>query len=130
MKSHNLESYTLPISNELLKHCKEANSRYQISLKQKAQSRVNTEKDSKVLEINTEISLINQKVELLKNTITQLKQDADKYSFEAEQISKLEDVKFVLSKSNALKRAAIEKQENLDQMLAKKKILLRKKDEI
>ena len=66
---------------------------------------------------------VNQNVSLLQNTITQLKQDAEKFLFEAEEKTKLSDIKSVISKSIALKRAAQEKQDSLDQLLVRKKML-------
>ena len=48
--------------------------------------------------INNEILALNQKKDLLENTIAELKKDSDEVAFEAEKQSKLA----LLSKSNAL----------------------------
>ena len=81
-------------------------------------------KTSQQLEsINNEILALNQKKDLLENTIAELKKDSDEMAFEAEKQSKLE----FLSKSNALKRAATEKQVELDACLKEWERLLKEK---
>ena len=66
---------------------------------------------------------LNQRKTLLENTITEMMKDSDRLAFEAEKKTKFE----LLSKSNALKRAANEKQAELDQCLKEKNKLLEMK---
>ena len=75
--------------------------------------------------INNQIQALNQKKDPLENLIAELKKEAEKFeAFEAEKQSKLE----LLSKSNALKPAATEKQVKLDTCLkGKLRFIERKK---
>ena len=75
--------------------------------------------------INNQIQALNQKKDPLENLIAELKKEAEKFeAFEAEKQSKLE----LLSKSNALKRTATEKQVKLDTCLkGKLRFIERKK---
>ena len=80
----------------------------------------------KLESINDEIMALAQKKTLLENTIIELKKDSDMFAFEAEKQSKLE----LLSKSNTLKRAANDKQTELDECLKAKKQLLERKKQL
>ena len=91
---------------------------------------VNEKKNRRLVSINESIVTLNQKKCLLESTITDLKKDSDEYAFKAEKETKLTLVKNLISKSNALKRAASEKQEELDECLKKKKQLIEMKKEI
>ena len=53
--------------------------------------------------------------------------DADELAFEAEKKTSLVDLKSTLAKPNALKRVAVENQENLDSWIVKKNNLIYKK---
>ena len=55
---------------------------------------------------------------------------ADNYVLDAENKSDVRELKNLISKSNALKRGPEEKQTALDGLIAKKKMLLRKKEEL
>ena len=69
---------------------------------------------------------------MLKSTIIEFRADAYKPVLSAEKKKKkkkrttLQDVKSAVTKANALKRAADERQEQLDNALARKKLFLRK----
>ena len=67
---------------------------------------------------------------LLERTILELRSDADTFVCEAEKKSALTDIITMISKSNALKRAANEKQEELYNIVAKKKMLMQKKSDL
>ena len=66
---------------------------------------------------------LNQRKTLLENTTTEMMKDSGLLAFKADKKSKFE----LLSKSNALKRDANEKQAELDQCLKEKKRLLEMK---
>ena len=53
---------------------------------------------------------------------------ADEYAFEAEEKSTIAEIKDLISKSNALKRAASEKQNLLDSFVKKRRLLIEKND--
>ena len=67
-----------------------------------------------------QIEEYSRKITVLKGTVLQLNSDADKYSFEAEKKTALLDIKSTLSKSTALKRAVVEKQEELEKIVERK----------
>ena len=77
------------------------------------------------MNIISEIQEINTKVASLENTINELKNDA-KFAFESEKMNDL----MILSKSNALKRAAIDKEITLGELKSKKVKLLELKERI
>ena len=52
----------------------------------------------------------------------------DEYAFEAEEKSTIAERKDLISKSNALKRAASEKQNLLDSFVKKRRLLIEKND--
>ena len=71
--------------------------------------------------INDDIDDANRNRQL-QDTINSLKTSADEYA--------LEEIENPISKSNALKRAATEKQSFLDSFVKKKRLLIEKKDEL
>ena len=58
--------------------------------------------------------------------INSLKTSADEYAFEEEK-SAIVEIKNLISKSNALKRGATEKQNLLDSFVKKRRLLIEKK---
>ena len=77
-------------------------------------------------ELNEEILKLNTEVILLKSTISDLRKTSDKALLNAQRKQTFAEMRNEITKTNALKRAATEKQE-LDKTFAKKKFLLRKK---
>ena len=67
---------------------------------------------------------LNQRKILIENTSTALMKDSDRLAFEAEKKTKFE----LLSKSNAFKRTANEKQAELDKCLKEKNEIARKNE--
>ena len=66
----------------------------------------------------------------LNKTIEELKVTSDKYTFDAEKRKDVAEIKSDIAKSNTLKRAASDKQAELDGILVKKKMLIKKKEEL
>ena len=62
----------------------------------------------------------------MEKTVNELKNDSDKYAFEAEKMNDLT----ILLKSNALKRASIDKEITLGELKSKKVKLLELKERI
>ena len=87
---------------------------------------MNKEKSEKEKNITSEIQEINTKVASLEKTVNELKNNADKYALEAKKMNDLT----ILSKSNALKRAAIDKEITLGELKSKKIKLLELKERI
>ena len=69
---------------------------------------------------------MNQEISLLKTTIDETRKNADILAEKALMRTTFAEMKSSLSQSNVLKRAANEKQEELDKQLEKKKVLLKK----
>ena len=103
-----------------------SNPQYQQSLVDKSKLNLNKEKSEKEMNIISEIQEINTKVASLAKTVNELKNDADKYAVEAEKMNDLT----ILSKPNALKRAAIDKEITLGELKSKKVKLLELKERI
>ena len=116
------------MTTSLIAHVKEARKRYGVHLKEKSLQKLKTDKDLQIEAINEQVKgANNMQIGVLESTITQLKADADKLAFEAQKKAAFLEVKATLSKLNALKRAASEKQDSLNDFVAKKKVLLEKK---
>ena len=72
-------------------------------------------------ELNEEISKLNAEATLLKSTISDLQKSLDKALLDAQKKQTFAEMRNEITKANALKRAATEKQEELDKTLAKKR---------
>ena len=81
-------------------------------------------------QINHDIDDANRNIRPLQDTINSIKTYADEYAFEVEEQSTIAEIKDLISKSNALNRAATEKQSLLDSFVKKKRLLIEKKDEL
>ena len=79
-----------------------------------------------IQEIEKEIVSTSEHILLLESTISQLNKEADLVAFEAEK-KKNHEMKYVLAKSNGLKRAATEKQQEMETSIKKKKELIERK---
>ena len=130
MVYHELESSNLTITAKLLSHVKEACSRYFNDQKEHSIQRVQSGRDVKMKQINDDIDNANRDIRQLQDMINSLKTSANEYAFEAEEKSTIAEIKDLISKSNALKRAATEKQNLLDSFVKKKRLLIEKKDEL
>lgn len=80
------------------------------------QRRLKKAKSDDVITKENEIPILNSKKVQLENAIVEYLKESDKYALEAESKENLE----LLKLSNSLKRAAKEKQEELEQCIAKK----------
>ena len=108
MVYHELESSNLIITAKLSNHVMQARSRYFHDQKEPSMLRVQSGRDIMMKQINDDIDDANRNRQL-QDTINSLKTSADEYAFEAEEII-IAVIKNLISKSNALKRAAREKQ--------------------
>ena len=126
MKRKNFEPHNFPVSKNLISSAESVPQKYQQSLVDKSKLNLNKEKSEKEMNIISEIQEINTKVASLEKTVNELKNDADKYALEAKKMNDLT----ILSKSNALKRAAIDKEITLGELKSKKVKLLELKERI
>ena len=73
---------------------------------------------------------VNNRKAMLENTIRELTNDADKHAMDAENVSKIEDMNTLLSKSNLFQKTAKEKNEELNQCQSILKELFKKIDDL
>ena len=123
LRANKCKPNTVSLTKDLLVAAKNAHRKYTEDLVEKKKQELKNKTNKQLETVNDEIFALNQKKTLLENTIVEPNKDSDEMAFEAEKQSKLE----LLSKSNALKRAAIEKQSELDACLKEKKRLIEKK---
>ena len=117
MRSNGFQSYEVPITQKLIKCVKESHARYVNDLAERKKNSLNEERSKNLESLDESIRTLHQKTNLLESTIEDLKKASDEYAFKAEDGTKLTSVKQLITKSNALKRAASEKQVELDQCL-------------
>ena len=127
MCSEGIKAHELNINPSLLGHVKDARKRYFADQQERSSQKSKSERDEKLKAVNADIADFNQQISLLEKTVISLKTQADQFSFQAEETNCLETMKATISKSNALKRAATEKQEKLEELVTKKKKLVEKK---
>ena len=120
MISNDYKPFKIPLTNEFIRSARDASRKYTEDLQNRKKKELIQEKDKKKKSINENIMTLNQRKILLENTITELMKDGDKLAFKTEKKAKFK----LLSKSNALKRAANGKQTELDQCLKERKRLL------
>ena len=81
-------------------------------------------------QVTDDIDDANRNIRQLQDMINSRKTSTEEYAFEAEEKSTIAEVKDLISKSNALKRVATEKQNLLDSFVKKKGLLIENKDEL
>ena len=90
--------------------------KYSQSVDEKRKENVQKEKQKKAQPLSSEISSLEKKKILLATTINDLRKESDKVGFEAEKASKLDLLKLLVTKSNALERAANDNQLELEEV--------------
>ena len=126
----NPQSYEVTITQKLIKCVKESHTRYVNDLAERKKKSLNEERSKNLESLNESIRTLHQKKNLLESTIEDLEKASDEYAFKAEDGIKLTSVKQLITKSNALKRAASEKHVELDQCLKETKKLMDKKKDV
>ena len=130
MVYNELQPHTLPITSKLLVHVRQARANYFTKQHERSLKKIESERDLKLKHTNEEITSINQNIKQLQETIHSMKMTADEYAIKAEQAQNFKETKNLISKCNALKRGASEKQTHLDGLLIKKQALIKSKDEM
>ena len=118
MRSNGFQSYEVPITQNLIKCVKESHASYVNDLAERKKKSQNEVRSKNLESLNESIRTLHQKKNLLESTIARA---SDEYAFKVEDGTKLTSVKQLITKSNALKRAASEKQVELDQCLKETK---------
>ena len=130
MVYHELESSNLTITVKLFSHVKQPRSRYFNDQKECSMQRVQSGRNIKMKQIDDDTDDANRNIRQLQDTINSLKTFADEYAFKAEEKSTIAEIKDLISKSNALKRAATEKNNLRDSFIKKMRLLIETKDEL
>ena len=112
MVYHEPESSNLAITVKLLSYVKQARSRYFNNQKERFTQRVQSGRNDKMKQINDDIDDANRNIRQQQDTRNSPKTSVDKYASEAEGKSTIAEIKNLISKSNALKRAATEKKKS------------------
>ena len=112
-RSHGVsESSNLTITVKLLSYVKQARSRYFNNQKERFTQRVQSGRNDKMKQINDDIDDANRNIRQQQDTRNSPKTSVDKYASEAEGKSTIAEIKNLISKSNALKRAATKKKKS------------------
>ena len=119
MQSQNLQPYEFPMTKNLLTNVKNAQSRYFQVLDERRHTKNRSEKAEKLAIFDADIDKINKEI-LFQSTMKDLRAESDKAMIVAEKQTSLGEIKSIISKCNALKRAADEKALELDKAIAKK----------
>ena len=82
-----------------------------------------SEKFLKLEKMNEDIVQCNQQMNTVQHTITSLKADSDQLSFDAEKENSASAYKMAFTKVNALKRAAMDNEKELEVVSAKKSLV-------
>ena len=130
MWSQNLQPYELPMTKTLLTNVKNSWSRYFQVLDERHHTKNRSEKTEKLTIFDADIDKINKEISLFQSTMKDLRAEADKAMIVAEKQTSLAEMKSTISKCYALKWAADEKALELDKAIAKKKMLLEKKESL
>ena len=120
MRNYDLQAHDLHITRELLNSVSSARKCYFQSQKERSLAKEKTSKDCQLAELNEEILKLNTEAMLLRLTISDLQKSSDKALLDAQKKQTYAEMKNEITKANALRRAATEKQEELDKTLAKK----------
>ena len=130
MRSYDLQAHDLDITRELLDSVSSLRKRYFQSQKERSLAKEKSSKDRQLGELNEEISQLNTEATLLKSPISDIEKSSDKALLDAQKKKTLTEMRNEVTKANALKKAATNKQEELDKTLAKKKVFIDKKDSL
>ena len=99
MVFHKLQPHEIDLTAKMVSHVRQAHTRYLNNQKYRSLKKLQSEKDAKMQVLNDDIDDVNNKIKQLQGTMFSLKKTASKYSFEAEEKTKIEDVKCLISKS-------------------------------
>ena len=130
MIANYFKPHTFPIDRNLIRSVKSSSQRYSHELAETCKEIAQKEKEEKAKPIVAEVHLLDKQRILLKTTIKDLREESDRLGCYAEKVLKLESVKLMVTKSNALKRAANDKQTELDASVERKRLLLEQKSAI
>ena len=126
MSANCFEPYAFPIDRNLIRSVKSSLKSYGHELAENRKEIARKERKEKAKPIVAAVHSLETQRILLETTIKHLHEESDRLSYKAEQVSKLESVKLMLTKSNALKQAVNDKQVELDACVERKVLLEQK----
>ena len=129
MDANCYEPYNFPMKKDLIQSVRNSYKKYSQSVAEKRKN-VQKQKQKKAQPLSSEISSLEKKKILLETTINDLRKESDNLGFEAEKASKLDLLKLLVTRFNALKRAANDTQLELEECIEKKRQLLETKEKI
>jgi hypothetical protein len=104
--------HTFKISNDLIKSCKAARSKYMLQLDEKREQAVGNKKAEKRKLLNEEITDIKKRKTSVESCVESLNEDIEKLSYKAEESNEIE----FLVKANAFRRKVTEKKALIEQL--------------
>ena len=108
MLFHKLQSHKTDITAKMVSHVRQARRCYLNDQRDRSFKKLQSEKDVEMQVLRDDIDDVKKKITIARHHDFS-KKNADQHSFEAEEKTKIGDVKSLISKSNALKRAVKEK---------------------
>ena len=117
---YGLQANDLDITRELLDYVSSARKRYFQGQKERSLAKEKASKDCQVAELNEEISKLTPRQRCSNRQFQTFKKVQTRHCWMLRK-NKLAEMRNEVTKANALKRAATEKQEEFDRTLAKKK---------
>ena len=128
MKVNNVSVEDVEICPTLRCSVKHARQRYSTYLEEQKKNKIQNDRSLKRKQVQEEIPAVKKKKAMVENLIRKLGNDADKYAMDAGNVSKIDDMKTLLSKSNSFQKTAKEKELNQCQSILKE--LFKKKDDL
>ena len=128
MYANDIKSHEIKITPALRKSVKASTQKYQNDLESKAKEKRTCEKTLKRKALDEEIHDLAKKQKILETANTGLLLDADKYALEAQNKSDLNDMKLLVTKSNALRKEMKENELCISHINNEKQGLVKKRD--
>ena len=123
MLANNYSAHTVPITKKLMGNIKSSTQHYKAYLEEQRQSKKKIKQSEKMLNLDEELLSLSIDMKSLKDAIIKYQNEADKFTIESEKKKNCE----LLAMSNSLKRAAKDKQSELDNLVKESDALKKKR---
>ena len=124
MVFHELQLREIDVTAKTASNVRQVHTRYLSDQRDRSLKTFQFKKDVKMQVLNDDIDDVDKKIKQLQDTMNSLKKVADEYSFEAEEKTKIEDVKSLILQSNGLTYSVMEKEGKLKSFIENKKMLI------
>lgn len=121
---HELQLREIDVTAKTASNVRQVHTRYLSDQRDRSLKTFQFKKDVKMQVLNDDIDDVDKKIKQLQDTMNSLKKVADEYSFEAEEKTKIEDVKSLILQSNGLTYSVMEKEGKLKSFIENKKMLI------